>query len=509
MMLTNRDNEMAMVQEALDDLTGEERLIQTPIVNFCGIPGIGKTTVLLEVIRLCQTKNIPCITTLKNVEDESLGKIYSKDSLEAIREAIDAQESHRDPFVVVIDDTDDADRRQMKRLEQLLSFMIEYQNLFIVLASRRKISFEHQKKIMRNMEVRPLPPLNWASSRQLLDTIAPTASEEQKELIYRWTLGYPLAMEEMVAALASGLDSSSEQGRRELMQRVVDRVIVRGLLADVEEQERFHALLRLLAFPRRFNLVLMRSLIERFEERYRFSSILAYMTVPRDLTETTGVLDWNLAKAGFIIEEPVRTILLLEARIGDEARFREINAFLAEKNWEYALEVWGEDRILYLLEFLYHRFLSVEHPETLLQPSVEQIMEQAELSTELLVSFRSVLAEDGELLETLGTSAPMLLNLVYERLTQHFFDLYEQEEDRELQAEMLSHAFVSQSLVIGKEDLAATIKMRIEELVRRESPAWVLALYERLSANEKFRVAVREFNDSILETLRSLANEEE
>jgi hypothetical protein len=74
---------------------------------------------------------------------------------------------------------------------------------------------------------------------------------------------------------------------------------------------------------------------------------------------------------------------------------------------------------------------------------------------------------------------------------------------------MLSHAFVSQSLVIGKEDLAATIKMRIEELVRRESPAWVLALYERLSANEKFRVAVREFNDSILETLRSLANEEE
>jgi len=508
-MLINREDEMAIAQDALDDLTSEERLVQTPIVDFCGIPGIGKTAVLREIVRLCDGKKIPCITTLKNVEGVSSGKIYIKDSLEEIREEISAQATHRDPCVVVVDDTGDTDRRQMERLERFLSFMIEYNNLFIILASRRKISFEQQKKIMRKMEVHPLPPLDQASSLQLLDKIAVNASDDEKKLIYKWTHGYPLAMEEMASALETNVDMHNEQARRELMQRVVDRVITGGLLAEVEERERLHTLLRLLAFPRRFNLVLMRSLIERFEQRYGFPGSLAYMTIPRDITEATGILDWKLEKAGFTIEEPVRTILLLEAQISDEARYREINAFLAERNWEYALEVWGEDRILYLLEFLYHRFLSVSQPEETLHQSIEQIMRQAELSTELLLSFRSALTQDVELLETLDTYGPTTLNLVNERLALYLFDLYEQEGDREQHVEILSNAFVSLSLITGPEKQAENIYERVEELLEKESSSWVLALYEYLNTDERFRGVMGELNDSILERLRSLANEEE
>ena len=44
----NRETELALIDEAVEALLDKQRLLRTPIIEFYGVKGIGKTT-LLEV----------------------------------------------------------------------------------------------------------------------------------------------------------------------------------------------------------------------------------------------------------------------------------------------------------------------------------------------------------------------------------------------------------------------------------------------------------------------------
>ena len=54
----NRDEELARIDEAMATLMENKRLLQTPILEFYGVNGIGKSTLLREVVKMCSNKSL-------------------------------------------------------------------------------------------------------------------------------------------------------------------------------------------------------------------------------------------------------------------------------------------------------------------------------------------------------------------------------------------------------------------------------------------------------------------
>lgn len=530
-MLVNREQERLMIEEALNDLKGRERLVQTPLLNFYGIPGIGKSSILLEALLLCQQQQTRCVAAIAEPDQTYFFQQYDKtvqdtqniltikatlqDALAEAENVIGETEKakSRVPLAIIIDNIDNKQEEQMDVLKLFLQENIVYTHIFIVLASRRRIVFEDQKKVMRKLTGHQIPSLTPEDAQQFLNAQPGSYSEEQQAFIYKWTRGHPLAMLEMAQAFREGFDLDHQQDYEKLMHRVVDRVITQGLLAGVEagELNRFQALLRLLAFPRRFNLLIMRQLVEQFEPDYTPPNSLAYIPIPEEIEEATGVLNWSVVKAGFSIEEPIRTILLLQYRIGNNALFQEIHLFLAKLNWEYALEVEDDDRIRYLLEFLYHHSACIDSApgEKTLQEAVTQIIADARLSSEQLRDFRKEFLKDSSLLEELGPYRTTAQNILHAYLADRFYAAGMESEDIERRINILYDSFVYRALLPERDSMRQRSIELFQQLLEDEHPRWVSSLFNNLSEDKDFLAMMGEEYNTLENMLLDVMREEE
>src|SRR5207248_4673852 len=57
-ILVNRDEELQTIEGALDTLLDRKRLLRTPIIEFYGVEGIGKTILLKEVLQRCRGRHL-------------------------------------------------------------------------------------------------------------------------------------------------------------------------------------------------------------------------------------------------------------------------------------------------------------------------------------------------------------------------------------------------------------------------------------------------------------------
>ncbi|HEU5230702.1 MAG TPA: hypothetical protein VFU49_22965, partial [Ktedonobacteraceae bacterium] len=192
------------------------------------------------------------------------------------------------------------------------------------------------------------------------------------------------------------------------------------VLANIkaEEKARYFAALQLFSIPRRFNLVLMQDLIEAFAPELKRESSLAYFGLPKAINEATDVLNWNMLRAGFSVDEPIRNIFLLLLKIEQPTRYFAIHDFLAQKNLHLAMEVPGSDRVRYLREALYHiasNTSSAQISELLTQ--VLQIIVQEPPDT-FLQCYEEFLQDD-ELKEALGTHLTAVQATLDARKEQH------------------------------------------------------------------------------------------
>jgi len=113
------------------------------------------------------------------------------------------------------------------------------------------------------------------------------------------------------------------------------------------------------------------------------------------------VLNWNMTRAGFSVDEPIRTLFLLLLKAEHSERYLAIHEFLAQTNRRLAREVSGFDRARYIRECLYHTACMADSPliEQQLLDAL-QIIEQEPLET--LVQFSEEFSQDTELKEALG-----------------------------------------------------------------------------------------------------------
>ncbi|WP_052887405.1 ATP-binding protein [Thermogemmatispora carboxidivorans] len=429
-LFVNREFELHLIEEALQTLQDRQRLLRTPVVELCGVRGIGKTALLRQVQRRCQTADVPFIWAEAGL-GESLLEHQIVEQVQryrvevggtegegaepldpGLRRAVEALRilARRGRAVLLVDAVEASNERQVRWLEVLLRELLMEYSLFVVLASPRLVSFERERSVARKITVLELGPLDRPSCDVYLQKVGLPLEAEVRELIFSWTRGYPLAMEVLTEAIRGGLDPRQPADRLQLLQLLTERVIRQEILRKLSPEKRsfYEGLLRLLSVPRRFNLLLLQELIEQFAPEWARESPLAYFFLPRELSDRTEVVRWHLDRAGYAVEGPVRWLFLLSLQIEQPEQFTTLHRWLAAFNQRLARRVNGSDRIRYLREWLYHSAFCLE--SAALGQGIEELLATLSWETaEARVQFVEEVRQDQELQEVLGEHAQRLL----------------------------------------------------------------------------------------------------
>ncbi len=60
-IFVNREEELQRVSEAVVTLQDRQRLLRTPIIEFSGVGGIGKTALLRQIKAICDDHGVFCV----------------------------------------------------------------------------------------------------------------------------------------------------------------------------------------------------------------------------------------------------------------------------------------------------------------------------------------------------------------------------------------------------------------------------------------------------------------
>jgi len=434
----NRDAEIGLIDDAFHALKNyKEELVRTPIVDFYGVNGIGKTAILQQAAKRCQDEGLRHILidasqSTRQVAQDLLreaqhyraeiagdGQVANpqREAQVAMRELL-----KQGALVLLLDAVDASNQEQVRWIETLLRDVIEENKVFVALTSKRGLLFEHERSVSRKLSTVHVQPFNRRSCTLYLEQNASKLSVEARDSIFEWTQGYPLAMQVMMQSmLEQQLDPHKAEDQRPLLDKIMEQVVEQGVLAGVTqetEREESRSALALLSIPRRFNLMLMQELIERFEpEKLRRQSSLAYMGLPKKINQATNVLNWNVMRAGYAVEAPIRTIFLLKNRIEQPERYVAIQRFLALRNRQFAEEVSGSDRLRYLCEYLYHS-AQTESAQALTEIIKETVQRIIQEPLSLFQQFFEEFRQDQNLRETLGEQTKLVYSLLYQHLAQ-------------------------------------------------------------------------------------------
>ncbi len=330
-IFVDRETALMYIDDALEILQDKKRLLRTPIMNFYGARGIGKTLFLKKVQQRCQDKQLRCIwldgsqripdharAIVQQVYDTGAAQPFEADNDHSPYQSADAMRTllQREPVVILCDTIDINDKVQLKWLEILLKELINHNNLFVVFTSRRDLTFENERSLARKLTSIPLSPFDRAACDAYLDVTSHQVEPEIRTIIFMWTRGYPLALSVMTRAVMSHLDPRRDPDWKEIITHLTHQVLYQSVLVSVSlaERDRYLTMLSLLSVPRHFNLVMMQDLIEQFTPELARENSLAYFGLPREINQVTEVLHWNNFRAGFSVDAPVRAIFSAEAK---------------------------------------------------------------------------------------------------------------------------------------------------------------------------------------------------
>ncbi|GCE31404.1 hypothetical protein KDA_68880 [Dictyobacter alpinus] len=412
-LFVNRETELQVIDNAFQTLLDKTRLLRTPIIEFSGVGGIGKTSLLKQVEERCNEKKLQYLWVdvgrdPARVDDEIITqtrKYIPVHEDEEKQSPILATRAllQQGPVVLLLDSVDTANKEQQEKLVSLLRNLIDHEKFFVILTSQKLLPFDQERSVARKLSTFSLKSFNRKHCESYLIKQNIPIDTELRDLVFEWTRGYPLAMNIMTQALNDGIDPRTDEGRDEMLNLLMDKVIDQGVLANTQADERdnYRALLQLLAIPRRFNLPIMQDLIEKFIPHLRRERSMAYFGLPGELNATTNVVNWNFARAGYCVDEPIRSLFLLLLKMQHLDNYLAIHSFLAQLNQRLAGEQPGFDRVRYTRECLYHIACSAQ--ETDIAQQLEEGMQlMLQESLENFQQFTEEFAQDQELKEALG-----------------------------------------------------------------------------------------------------------
>jgi hypothetical protein len=494
----NREKELAQIDETIEALQGDHYPLQTPIIEFCGVDGIGKTTLLRQIEERCRAKKVIC-------EKKDIRDISAEDLLESARKLL----SQKEPVVIILDSFDTTSEKGLGQFELKLRDLIFASNkICIVLASKSAQRFDNTRSIARKLKIYPLKPLDRENSFFYLNDVGQHLSPELREMIYEWTQGYPLAMDIMVDAfLKKPIDVNNLQDKKDMITTIVDSVINDKLLSSIKldpvKLAYFQDLLNVLSFPRSFNLVIMQNLIERFAPIHALKSSLAYITLPNKINQVADIISWEMQRSGYSIDASMRNIFLLKSKIEDPDLYISIHMYLMERNKQFAIEVPGEDRIRYLREFLYHFAKSgtiASRPEAL-EEELEVLVEKD--PSDQFLRFYEEFWQDEDLRDALGLNAKKVITFIRKRFIELYKNIPEGIERFNYLLSFLSHTLpkvlpATSFSISTPERPFLILGPAIRQIIEEEDSAVYVKFYDVLSQDQTLKESLGQDFERIL-----------
>lgn len=410
---TNRVTELEIVASRIETLQRGRGAFQC-VLNFYGIPGVGKSEMLGEIQRLARTGNWPgrrlapvlcaltsldagassdtshlsgpeiLATLIRQIDEQpSIPKPSFYDNLDALRKEISAPlqddeawyrerqaakrvadsfnihlyqktQKLKQPVILLFDDSDKAGSEVLDWLEfEVFSPLVQTDKVLLILAGSSPVRWR-RFEVRRRVYLGKLHPPQ--ESIRLVSQQAPQWTKVADKIV-QLTFGLPTANETVVEALNQidkrrPIDTSTfDQLRPELMERLITDLVERRLWQDVEQE--LWPVFHLVAPLRQFDVTTLRNILPQFDpERFSGRGGNYYLLMLNKLIDT-ALIEWSTQRKAYVLDDTLRHILALDMEIRQPELAEKIHQRAAELYERWLAEV-PESRSSYLIEWLYH-----------------------------------------------------------------------------------------------------------------------------------------------------------
>lgn len=407
-----RGEEIDMVQDRLGQMAYGGAVVQA-ILNFIGVVGIGKTSLLYQILEEFQKQKTPVVFVdlgkaeyqkpeegrlsiltdilqglsgirislrafllaksqleemYKNQRDED-GNL--KDDIAGIRQREEQMESvkneftglltkwlHRPdftPLVLLFDNTDRTNSQVMDWLEEsVISPLIRTDRVLAVFAGRSPVRwkrFEVRRRVLQHK----LQPFDKGQTS--------TQIQKYKKLsdkIIGLTFGHPYGNAQVAESVYSletrAQETITEENfdtyRVQLMNELTNVLIDRHIMRDVPPE--LKQALRIISILRHFDVNALRVILTKFlSPQFGGKGGSYYLSMVARMVETT-LVEWDSVRKGYAIDLSVRRMLALHLQLNEQDLYLAINreAINLYKEW---IERIAENRSGFIIEYIYHR----------------------------------------------------------------------------------------------------------------------------------------------------------
>ena len=400
----NRTKELAEVRERLE-LVRRGGLLFEAVLEWYGVPGIGKTTLGQMIGKLCSEIDVPFARLDFRPEENTRALLYADEPLLILEDLINAlgtqepsefreklaryheadeeylrQERHKrvigaflddidrllakGPMVLLFDTTDQAAPETTTWLEEnVLSPLCLTGKCLIIWTGRfpqRWKRFEVRRRVVSE-KLGPLTP------EDTEEQVGPEGTR-----IYALTRGHPLGNEEVAEVVwrykAEGRAAPDLELINVLVDRVIDRYVMKGIEDDLK------AAFRVLVVVRQFDVTILRQLLSNFLKEFKGLREPLFLSILGRL-KGTYLVEWDPVRKGYAIDPTIRRILALQLCYNHPKRYLQINDMAADIYAEWIKKV-QENRSVYVVERLYHRAVPSIIKKRLLGPMIKELREE-------------------------------------------------------------------------------------------------------------------------------------
>ncbi len=365
----NRLEQIEKIRNLLDKIQEKPEETDKVVINWYGVPGIGKSRLGFMIGLQCEQKKIPFARVDFDPEENPSALRYAEDPLSIFRdiyteltahwparfpalpEAADEAEEidffHQSmetglketPAAILFDTTEKADKRTISWVEKFIIGPLCTTGRCVLIWTGRF------PQVWRRFEIRQkaVDPekLTSLTAKYTKEQIGPSGAE-----IYRLTFGHPLANEHIAEAMAPmEKEPDDKEKLKSLLHDFIDRFIFRDI------SQRMKSACRTLCVIRQFDVMFFEEILVEFSPDY-FMGETEFMGVLAEL-RSTSLLEWDTTLKGFSLDETIRRFLARYLQLTERKAFLAISARASEIYSEW-IDLNPENRSVYFKEKLFH-----------------------------------------------------------------------------------------------------------------------------------------------------------
>ncbi|MCP4346187.1 MAG: toll/interleukin-1 receptor domain-containing protein [Desulfobacterales bacterium] len=360
-IIVNRIEQLNKFKKQLDSIRSGNRIPCT-ILEWYGIPGIGKTTLAQISIReLCHKMGVPfaCIDFIPEM-DGNANKYFNDKSLliTDILEGICQSEktflkhttdtvsnyvknlSTSNPVVIHFDTTEEIKPAFFMWLEKNIISPLCLSGKCIIIWTGRFPQQWQCFEVKRRVVSWKLDPLPY---EETIEQVGQTDVD-----VYQFTFGHPLGNDIVSEVIAGFKNKEYSFGEIELI-NAMDSVIEEYVMRDIQPE--LNAACRVLSIVRQFDVLILRKILSQFVAEY-YGETRMFLGVIGQLT-ATSLVEWDSTCKGYALDPTIRQILAKHLQLKQQKKYSEINE-LATNIYEEFINKAKGNRSIYILERLYH-----------------------------------------------------------------------------------------------------------------------------------------------------------